>query len=462
MNLTAQARFQIRLQNVIFIILLLTISGLIAWLSTRYQLQLDWTMNNRHTLAEASTQILAKLTAPITITAYVGKEGEVRGAIKDLVGRYQRQKPGITLHFVDPFTSPAEVRERNIQEGELLIEYQSRTEPLRQLSEQELSAALQRLARTDKRLIVFLQGHGERNPTGSLEQDISQWSEQLTKTGFEVNSVNFAQAAKLPAATTVLVIASPQTKWLPTEVSLITEYVEQGGNLLWLLDPPGNVQGLEPLAKQLGLTVEPGMIVDPTSRVFRINNPTIVSVATDGYTYHPITAGLENYLTLFPEAVGLKIEAPEGWESTPILKTHPQAWSETSEIEDTVQYNEGHDINGPLDLGVALERETRHDDQQPEESVSKPKQQRVVIMGDSDFLSNALLQYAGNPELAMKMMNWLASEDTFLDLPTKVASDLELQLSSQSSIFLGMIFLLVLPLSLLSTGLLVWLRRRKA
>lgn len=460
MNLTAQARFQIRLQNVIFIILLLTISGLTAWLSTRYQLQIDWTINNRHTLAEASTQILAKLTAPITITAYASKEGEMRGAIRDLIDRYQRQKPGITLNFVDPFTSPSVVREHNIQEGELLIEYQGRTESLRQLSEQELSAALQRLARTDKRLLVFLQGHGERNPTGSLDQEISQWSEQLTKTGFEVNSVNFAQAAKLPAATTVLVIASPQTRWLPTEVSLITEYVAQGGNLLWLLDPPGDLQGLEPLAKQLGLTVEPGMIVDPISRFFQVNNPTIVSVATGGYTYHPVTAGLENYLTLFPQAIGLKIEAPEEWESTSILKTHPQAWSETSKIEDTVQYDEGHDINGPLDIGVALERETRHDDQQQKESVSK--QQRVVIMGDSDFLTNALLQYAGNPELAMKIMNWLASEDTFLDLPTKVASDLELQLSPQSSIFFGLMFLLVLPLGLLSTGLLVWLRRRKA
>lgn len=463
MKLTSNTRFQIRFQNAIFIALLLATFGLLAWLSTRYEIKIDWTMNRRHTLSETSQQILTKLTAPLIITAYASQEEEVRRPIKEWIERYQRHKKDLTLRFVDPFANPTEAKELGIQNnGELLLDYQGRIEHISELKEQDLSAALQRLARPESRLVVFLQGHGEPSPTTFSEQNFNNWADQMRKTGLVVNTLNFGNEATLPTQTTVLVIASPQTLLLPAEVTAITDYVKQGGNLLWLLNPPGRMQGLEPLAKHLGLTVQPGMIVDPVSRLLGVNNPTVVSVTTEGYTSHPVTTGLEEYLTLFPQAVGLTVETLEGWENTAILKTHPQAWSETGKIEDAVEYNEGQDINGPLNIAVALEHEKTSEDQDQAKGDTMKPRQRIMVVGDSDFLTNALLSYGGNPELAMKMINWLASDDTFLDIPTKVATDLELHLSSQATIWLGLVFLFVLPLSLFSTGLFVFLRRRKA
>jgi ABC-type uncharacterized transport system involved in gliding motility auxiliary subunit len=462
MKVTSQTRFQTRFQNSVFIALLFIIIGLIAWLSTRYHFQADWTKNNRYTLAEASQQLLTKLTATLTIVAYVSTDEEKRRPIKELVARYQQHKKDINLRFVDPFTNPGEVREAGVKvNGELVLNYRERLEHLTQLSEKEMSAALQRLARTDHPLIVFLQGHGEHSPTAFFNQDCNRWSEQLEKTGFEVKTLNFGKDAKIPEKTVTLVIASPQTKLLPVETTAITEYLNQGGNLLWLLDPPGDLQGLELLAKQIGLTLQPGTIIDPVSKIFGATTPTMVAITTEGYTNnHPVTSGLEEYLTLFPQTVGLKITPPDGWEATPLMKTHPQSWSETGKIEGAVEYNEGSDINGPLDIAIALEHEQQKSDQKKDETISQP--QRIIVVGDSDFITNALLPYGGNQELAMKMINWLSANDTFLDIPTKAATDLELQLSRNTVILLGMTFLFVLPLSLLSTGLFVWLRRRKA
>jgi ABC-type uncharacterized transport system involved in gliding motility auxiliary subunit len=502
MQVTKRTNLQAGLQNTIFIGLLIIATGLIAWLSIQYEIEADWTVNNRHSLSEASKLLLVELSEPIMITAYVSNNNELRRHIKELVERYQRHKSAINLRFVDPVTIPGEMRERGIQTyGKILITYEDRTEHVRQgrqsLSEQALTSALQRLARTDTRLVLVLEGHGERSPTQFEDYDLSQWAQALKETGFEVQTLNFAESAQIPTNAKILVITEPQTRLLPGEINLISDYIDQGGNLLWLLEPKASLQGLEPIAEKFGLTMQPGIIVDPTSQLFGVDNPTIVLVTTTGYIPHPITTGLEEYVTLFPQAGGLIIDPlpEELWDKTAILMTNPQVWSETEVIEGTVQYDEDTDIDGPLEIAFALVRdksaeisdlapdmvdELGHlltanlneepvasddfvveniDADIPEDSL---QEQRVIIVGESDFLSNAFIEFGGNSRLSLKMMNWLALDDALIDIPTKTAADLSLNLSSNTVTFLGLFFLFILPLGLVMTGVSIWLRRRKA
>ena len=512
MQITERTRLHLRLQNSSFIILLVIIIGLAAWLSTRYKLQADWTYSHRHTLSEASQKLLTEFTAPITITVYASKDEQLRQPIKQLIQRYQQYKSDIQLRFVDPYTVPNEVREQNIKvDGELLIGYQGKTERITtpRLFEQEISSALQRLVRSDKPIIAFLTGHGERSITGFQTVDLSEWAQELKQRGFDVQAINFGQSS-LPLETIkVLVIASPQSKFLPAETALLKKYINQGGNLLWLLDS-NKLFGLDPLAAQFGVKIQPGILVDPTSRLFGISDPSTISITTTGYGHHPVTEDLTEQLTLFPQAMGLIVEPPgEEWEKTALLTTHPQVWSETGKIEGTVKYDPKTDINGPLDIAFALTRaqpkaqaKNSKSDSQPVhntktndkpleefgtevtssqtpaisekvESIKKTEQsladtntsqakQRVVIVGDGDFLSNALLGYAGQLDFSLKLINWLAQDDNLIKIPAKAALDLKLELSSNTVILLGLFFLFILPGTLIGTGLSIWLRRRRA
>ncbi|MEN8219433.1 MAG: DUF4350 domain-containing protein [Pseudomonadota bacterium] len=469
MQVTKHTHSQARLQNTLFMVLLVIVIGLIAWLSTRYEIKADWTVNNRHTLSEASKKLLDELPGPITITAYASNDNNLRKPIKDLVERYQRHKTDISLHFVDPFTVPGEVQEHGIRfDGELIIYYQERSEHLRQTapSEQVLTSALQRVARTDNRLIVFLEGHGEPSPTHFADHDLNQWAQALKDSGLEVQTRNFGETPELLKMTTtqVLVIASPRKQFLPSEITAITDYIDKGGNLLWLIEPSVPLQGLEPLAEKFGLTVQPGMIVDPTSQY-----PAIVPIGTTGYGHHPVTSDLDQYLTLFPQATGLAVASPEGWNGTVLLTTRPEAWSETGGLESSVEYDEETDIKGPLDIAFAIVRDKPQsetaDDSDSETGMEEElatQEQRVIIVGEGDFLSNAFVGIGGNLDLGMKMMNWLADDDTFIDIPTKTAVDLSLEFSFNTVILLGIFFILILPLALVSIGISIWLRRRNA
>ncbi|NIR29156.1 MAG: GldG family protein [Gammaproteobacteria bacterium] len=465
MEVSRRSRAWVRAQSALFVVLVLIVVGLLAWASARYDFQLDWTAQGRNTLSEPSQQLVARLDQPVRITAFATENEILRTRIRDLVGRYQREKSDITLEFVNPDTAPERVRALGITvDGELLLEYQGRSEHVREHSEQAFTNALQRLARTGERWIAYLTGHGERDLLGQANHDLGNWGRQLENRGFTVRPLNLAEAGEVPDNTTVLVIAGPQVDLLPGEVDAVTDYVAAGGNLLWLSDP-GARHGLGALAQKLGVRFEEGVVVDATTQMFGISDPTFVLVSN--YAPHAVTRDFD-LITLYPRAAALDVAPPEQWQAAGVLKTSAGAWTEKGALEGRIRYDEGEETQGPFDIGWALWRAVGDpagaaveptDEEEPDGG--DPREQRVVVIGDGDFLSNAYLGNAGNLDLGMNLLNWLSSDDRLIAIPTRTARDQTLELSRAASLTVGIGALFVAPGLLLATGLAVWLRRRR-
>jgi len=305
--------------------------------------------------------------------------------------------------------------------------------------------------RQDERWIVFLTGHGERQPAGETNHGLGIFTRELERKGLNVQTVNLVEA-EIPSNTNLLVLASPRVDLLPGEIDKLARYLEQGGNLLWLAEP-GGLHGLEPLAEQLDVSLLPGMVVDASSQMFGVENPTFVVVA--GYPRHEITREMST-VTVYPEAAALEINDSGMWNIIPLLSTLERAWTELGEIAGEIQFDSDTDErSGPLDIGVALTR-TRTD-----ESDASLPMQRVVIIGDGDFLSNTYLGNAGNLGLGLNIVQWLSHDDASLNISIKSAPDTSLVLGKVAQAVIGLGFLLGLPLLLLVTGILIWLLRRR-
>lgn len=445
-----------RLHNYLFLILFFAISGSLAFLSTRYHFDADWTASGRNSLSPASIALLGELPDPISITSYATEDPRLRRAVSDVIKRYQRHKPELNFHFINPDLVPDTIRQLGISgNGELLIEYQGRRENLKDITEAGITNTLQRLARSGERWLVFLSGHGERNPEGEANHDLGNWAGQLTTKGFQVQTHNLASQPLLPDNTRVLVIASPQVELLPGEISIIQDYITGGGNLLWLTDPDSRY-GLSILKNTFGVELEDGVIVDPSTQLLGINDPRFTVVAD--YPQHDITATFDT-ITLFPQAVGLRTMIPQlklqKWKSQVLLASHQRSWSETGALSGSIQLDPATDTPGPLTLGIAQQRKLGNSDSETE------RQQRIVIVGDGDFLANAYLGNGGNLMLGFNIINWLAHDDRFIDIPTKIYPDKNLQLSSTAQVVISAGFLLVIPLLLFVAGFLIWWRRRQ-
>ncbi len=463
MEVSDKTRRRIRLQDGLFYLLFLTFIGLIAWLSVRYDFEADWTASGRNTPAPQTLAVLEQLQGPVEITAFVtGGNEPLRREIQRLVDRYRRFKADLTLQFVNPDRDPAKTREMGINfDGEMVVRYEGRQEKITQPSEEVLTNALQRLMRAGERWLVFVEGHGERSPSGSAPYDISRLSQRLGDKGIHHRNLNLSKELAIPDNTSVLVIASPQRDFLPGEVKLIQDYLERGGNLLWLMEP-GPDHGLTALAESLGVELLTGVIVDPNAQILGIGDPRFALVAD--YPPHPVTRDLDA-LTLFPEARALDTESMEDWNARAILETLPRSWAETGELAGEIRMDPGEDLPGPLTLGLALTRTPPAEGNGAEgndaETQDDKKEQRILIIGDGDFLSNAYLGQGGNLELAMNAIEWLTGDDQLIDIPAKSAVDQRLDLSRTAQGVIGTVFLIALPLGLLLVGLRVWWTRRK-
>lgn len=445
MRASSQSRRQLRLASTGFIVLSLLAAGMVLWLSRDYHLQFDWTHGARNTLSEASRNLLATLDKPLTVTAFASEQGGLRKRINDFVGRYRQYKPDVVLDYVDPNIDPARVRAANVRiDGELVLEYNGRRENLNQLTEEAFTNALARLGRGGERWVVFVSGHGERSPERPANHDLSTWAGQLNKRGLKTRAITLGNTA-IPQNTSVLVIAGPRARLLAGEAKQIEQYLARGGNLLWLTDP-GTLHGLERVAEMLGVEFQRGMIVDPTSQA--ITGTAANFIVTTRYGTHPAVQGFE-LMTLFPETAGLSVQAPKGWEAQTILDTAPTAWIETGALDKNIRFDAGADIRGPVVFASALTRKQEN------------REQRVAIVGDGDFLSNAFIGNGGNIELGMNLVNWLGADDAYINVPALTAPDLRLSLSQNAQIAIALGFLVVIPLGLLAGGVTIWWRRRK-
>ena len=456
MKVSRRSRILLRLQGLTFSLLFAASIGLLAWLSTQYVYQADWTAGARNTVSADTRELLAELDQPVRITAFVRDEAQLRRQIQDLVGSYQRFKDDITLEFINPDTVPEQVRELGISSGgELRVSYRGRSENIQTLSEHTLSNSLLRLSRQEQRWIAFLTGHGEREPLGETNHGLGIFGAELERKGLNVQKVNLTETG-IPTNISLLVVAGPRVNLLPGEVSALLDYVQQGGNLLWLAEP-GDLHGLEPLAELLGIDFLPGRVVDAGSQLFGVDNPTFVVITA--YPQHEITGNMAT-VTVFPEVAALGLRDSGAWTQLPLLTTLPRSWTELGELAGEISFDADTDERaGPLDIGVVLTRKLPASEAM--EAAVEPTEQRVIVIGDGDFLSNTYLGNGGNLGLGLNMVHWLSHDDALIDIQVQAAPDTTLELGRTAQAVIGIGLLFGMPLLLLVSGLLVWLRRRR-
>ena len=453
MKLNQRVRLQIRVQSGIFLLLFVALLALLAWLSQRYPVTIDMSTNQRNSLSQETVRMLEQIDTPIDLTLFISPINERKPTLEKLFKRYQQLQPNIRVQSLNPDLHPDLLRIHDIRyDGEVLLQYDGRNEKVSQISEANVSNAIQRLLRRGERWLVFLKGHGERNPYGEANHDYSQFATQLAGKGYTIEDLTLSQIGSIPDNTDVLVLAGPRVALLPGEIRLLQEYIDGGGNFLWLADPEQAMEGLEMLGENLATGFVPGIIADPNSQLMGLERIDFTLVGE--YPRHPITSNLTS-LSLFPKAQAIEFYGDENWQRQNFLQSDSRSWNETGDMQGDVYKGDNDDeISGPLTIGMSLARSKQDSDGQVFE-------QRVVIVGDADFVANSYLGNGSNLEIGINIINWLSHDDRLISISPRPAPDTRLELSPPEQLAIAIFFLLALPLGLLVSGLRIWLKRRK-
>ena len=257
----------------------------------------------------------------------------------------------------------------------------------------------------------------------------------------------------------MLVLAGPQRALFPGEVEKLQDYLAKGGRLLLLIGPRVDA-GLDPLLEEWGVVLGNDILIEVRS-VSLGTSPAVALVTT--YGDHPITAPLaeQRLMTLFPLARSVETEAREGIQATPLLRTGPQSWGETSPNLEAgpLQFDPDQDKPGPLTLGVALTRQVEGD-QNNSESQEAPTESRLVVIGNVNFALDGNLRQQGNRDLFLNTLNWLTERTEQISVRPKSITDRRLTLTGQNFRWLVLGSTVLLPVVALGSGAVLWWQRR--
>ncbi len=464
MKMNRNLKLQMLAQSWLFVILFLLLIFILGYLAHQYRYAQDVTQANRNILTQGSIDVLKQMKDPVNITVFATNDDPTRGdnfrkGMIDFIARYQRSKSDINLTFINPTEEPKLAQEANIkQDGELVVEYNKRTEHIfPPIVEQDMTNLLVRLSRTNTKPIMFLDGHGERHLQGVKNHDLGEFGKQLETKGFKFANPDLTIAQAVPTNGAMLVIASPQVNVSDVEAKKIKAYIEAGGNLLWLLDDD-NFHGLEEVADYLGIKVSPGIAVDMTAAQYGADAKVAFASL---YGDHAITRNFQ-LRTLFPEAreVDAKASYDFGWKVGRLVEVAPNGWLESTKIEPGVKnqkvaFDEKEDKRGPINIGVALER------------TYGKKGQRVVVMGNANFLSNTFITNGGNRDFGINIINWLAGDDELITIQPMLLKDANVTIPATDTgravawtVFHA--FQFFIPIGFFAAGIWFWWRRKKA
>ena len=434
-----------------------------------YSLPYRWdvTAAKQHTLTSNTIDFIQAIDQPVELTAlYVGLPPQY---LKDLLKEYERLSNGnVKTEIIDPIEKISYAAKfGNVISGKdrkIILRAGDERKDIdfseSSLTEEQLTNALVRVTRKPRQL-YFLTGHGEYSLTSEDNQGLSHFATLLQANNISSKNLMLGIETRIPDDCDVLIIAGPRNDLTEQEQQIITEYLNQGGDALFLIehvivttaDKPLTVEeernnpSLNSIINQWGLNIGTDIVVDLSSHV----GGDVGSPATRNYIQHKaITAGLDYTFYVRPRSISVLDDRRTTLKLAPIAltATKERSWAETNRTLD-IHFDEGVDTPGPLPISYVIWEK---------KAEGEASDTRMIVFTDADFLSNVYINQYSNAEMGLNVVNWLAELDHQVLLGQKEFKVQRLDLTSKQRRSITAI-LFLMPLFIAVGGILVWMRR---
>lgn len=449
-----------------------TISFLLAFLIginyLAYHLPWRWdvTQAKQHTLSQETIEFIVKLEQDVQLTAfYVGIPPKY---LEDLFNEYKRVSKGKIkteiinqiqqLGYAAQFGNVISGKERKVivRSGEERRDIDF-TET--NLTEEEVTNAIVRVIRK-KRNIYFITGHEEYDISDEGPNGLKNWVKLLSANNISCNKLMLGIEEDIPEDCDVLVIAGPKNHLTEKEEKVIDQYLEKGGDALFLVehvivtttdkpltdDEKTKNPSLNNILNKWGITVGDDIVVDLSSHA----GQDVGSPATKNYLPHKsITQGLDYTFYVRPRSISLLPNRRPTILVAPIVLTSVKdvSWAESNRNLD-VKFNETEDIPGPVPISFVIWEEKKEGD------ISDT---RIIVFTDADFLTNVFINQYSNAKMGINIISWLSELDyqTFFD--QKDIKIEKLELTSRQKRKVGFI-LFLMPMFVMICGIIIWIK----
>ncbi len=408
---------------------------------------IDVSSNDLYSIGDTTHSVLDGLKNDVEIIVIKDKESTDK-RISTLLAKYADYSDHIKVTYKDPVIYPSVLTTYDTEENNIVIKcdatdkttkvafsdiivtstsYYGSTYETSFDGEGQLTKAIDYVSNENNKLIYTISGHGESD----LGKNIS---ELISKSNFNVKSVNLLVDNGIPDDCDMLICNQPTKDLADDELKLLREYMENGGKMTVVLaDTTTKTPNFDALMADYGISKVNGYIAD-TERYYGQN----VYQIFPNYSSGDITGkfGSEEYTLLFG-SLGLKVEETDGVTVDEFLTTSDKGAAVVGENDYT---------KGKYTLAAAATKD----------------KSRFTVFGSASIIDDEFTSYYKNLMDLQVFMNSITAN--FDDVSNISIDSISLQttyntIANGSGI--GAIFIGIIPVALLILGFLRWFGRRK-
>lgn len=464
--------------SVIFAALL---AGMVNYISHKHNVRVD--ISRAPLLSEGTKRLLGNLDVDVDIFLIAGQGHDLHSDTLRLFRELDYASERINVESIDPNRDLARTGEVALKYGVgrsdcVLIASGERRKIVsldeladhdassvdRELSgqvtefrgEQVICSAIRNLVAVRDPVVYFLAGHGEACINNYDRYfGYSLIARSLQRKNVETRRLVLGEDRGIPEDCDALVIAGPARPMALVELDIIRSYLERAGRVLLMLDSGVNT-GLEKLLAEWGVRLADDRVVGPTL--------TGRDLVVSAYGEHPVTRELHNVRTIFnlPRSIEPLVRAePNNLRSadrpviTVLAASTEEGWADMPPSRNPPAFDPEFDRPGPIPVAVAVERGLL-----PGMDMEL-NPTRMVIVGDSTFVSNGSLLSGYAPDFFLAALNWLVEREAPLDIASRRVEDMRVLMTLSQVRSACLIVAVALPGAALLMSMMAWALRRR-
>lgn len=399
------------------------------------------------------------------------------GKSVEFIAKEQARNAGVDF---DMFRKPADMKKIIDLEPEgyrlvMQLKYKGKTTFLRTYnygevwpSQENVAAALSRLLMDKIPTVLFTTGNLERRIDVRGERGISIATSDksdrtaLVNNGFDVDTIALNQQ-DIPYDSlniAALVLADPKTALSDTVKKKIQQYIDRGGSFM-ALGEPRKEEILNPVLQPLGLELSPGTLV----QISRDNPPDVLEPSLTKETLNQadeqpyVTAreqdGGEGSIWMRMETVTpFAVRGKSPFNIQPLVVTDSSVWLKKGllvrdSVPPVLNPAEGDSKDGRYALALSLTRQLGN------------AEQRIVAVGDADFMSNKILSRGQGGFFVRGLFSWLDHNEFPIYGPKTPPKDTLLLIGTTTAEIQKTIFVWIIPALVVLIGALIIIRRKR-
>lgn len=462
-----------------FVAIIVILNIIATILVDRYPLTIDMTSEKVFQLSDETINFLKELDEDVEIKVLAKKEdylnaSEYYAQAITVLDNYQKYSNHIKIEYIDIIKDPSIVSkypDLSLASGNILVRSDKRYKKLldsdlfntdfdytyysqyitSSKAEQVLSSAIEYVTSDHTVLASIITGHEETESAGL--------SKILSLINFDTVSQRILSEDINPDAQFVIINA-PMRDYTTDEIKRLELFLENGGNygknLLYFADSEQpDLPNLEAFLEDWGIKIGDGIVYETSTNM--LANAQYPFYSFTEYSSDDYTSSIKDRDLLVMMAYGRPLTTLfEGKGS--ISTTQLLGYSDTSYIY-PMDPPEGYtpsenDEKGPFGALIRSQK-LRYDG-------TTPLTSNVFVFSTSLAVDESITTSTviGNAEYITEMLNTLSEKETTLNIVSKKIGSREININAAQIIVLGLVFVILLPLAVLSAGIVVWIKRR--